>query len=70
MTDNMKPITIDMDRYERFQLENEEIRKRAIVKVWIADAVVKHIINNDKFKMEQEYIKILTEVMNDFHLKL
>ena len=49
---------------------SDEIQKRAIVKSWIADAVVKHIINNDKFKMEQEYVKILTEVMNDFHLKL
>ena len=47
----------------------DEVQKRAIVKSWIADAVVKHIINNDKFKMEEDYVKILTEVMNDFHLK-
>ncbi len=50
--------------------EIDESVKRAIVKSWIADAVVKYIINNDIFKMEQEYSKIITEVMNDFHLKL
>jgi len=50
-------------------MSGEEV-KRAIVKAWIADCVIKHILNNEKFKIEPEYQKILTEVMNDFHLKL
>ena len=55
---------------------SDEITKRTIVKSWIADVVIKHLINNDEFKKNfsddewHKYGKIFTEVMNDFHLKL
>jgi len=61
MSENKEELTTFM--------HDDEI-KRAIVKTWIADAVVNHIIKNDNFKIEPEYNKILTEVMNDFHKKL
>ncbi len=44
--------------------------KRSVVKCWISDAVIKFIQNNENFKMDDEYKKILNEVMNDFHKKL
>ena len=44
--------------------------KKAVVKCWIADAVIKFIQNNENFKMDDEYKKILNEVMNDFHKKV